>query len=67
MVSVLFGAGASRDFFKPALTTQSLTDAVKDPNNWTVVIKHNKEIKGSSIVIADSTEVIYLIKFNIRS
>jgi hypothetical protein len=55
------------DFFKPTLTTQYLTDAVKYPNNWTVVIKHYKEIKGSSIVIADSTEVIYLIKFNIRS
>ena len=58
----MFGAGASRDFFKPTLTTQYLTDAVKYPNNWTVVIKHYKEIKGSSIVIADSTEVIYLIK-----
>lgn len=61
MLTILFGARASRDFFKLALTTQYLTDAVKDPNNWAVVIKRHKEIKGSSIVIVDSTEVIDLI------
>lgn len=50
MVSVLFGAGASRDFFKPTLTTQYLTEAVKDPNNWNRVIKHYRAIK---VIIVD--------------
>lgn len=61
MVSVLFGAGASRNFFKPTLTTQYLTEAVKDPNNWNRVIKHYRAIKGPSIVIAEPTEVVGLI------
>lgn len=61
MLTVLFGAGASRDFFKPALTTQYLTEAVKDPHNWTRVINHYQAIKDSSIVVTDPTRVIRLI------
>lgn len=57
----MFGAGASRDFFKPALTTQYLTEAVKDHHNWARVINHYQAIKDSSIVVADPTGVISLI------
>lgn len=61
MTSVLFGAGASRDFFSPALTTQYLTDAVKSWGNWERVLDHYHQIKGADTVVPTAADVLQII------
>lgn len=67
MTSVLFGAGASRDFFSPALTTQYLTDAVKSRGNWERVLDYYHQIKDADIVVPTAADVLQIINLILES
>lgn len=61
MTTILFGAGASREFFEPDLSTQYLTCQVKDGANWDRVIDAYKKNKDANICIPKSQDVCQLI------
>jgi len=61
MTTILFAAGASRQFFATGLTTEYLTAKVKDIEQWTRVIDKYRRIMGGNICIAKPSDVVYII------
>jgi SIR2-like domain len=43
--TILFGAGAARDFYSPALTTESLTDALTSEESWKRAMKRHEDLR----------------------
>lgn len=62
MKTLIFGAGASRDFFNPILDTAYLTDKVCDQQEWDRIIRKYHSYNGKNKLMVNSGAVMSLIK-----
>jgi hypothetical protein len=55
--TILFGAGASREFYRPEFTTDSLTAAIKDVGRWNRVLQRHTDLSNGANTF-EPTEVL---------